>query len=73
MTGSFFDDPRWLAPARVVRVAFDDGSFVLRSPEPLRPYSRCVGEWLERWAGETPDALAVAERDGSGAWAGLRA
>ena len=71
MTGSFFDDPRWLAPARVVRVAFDDGSFVLRSPEPLRPYSRCVGEWLERWAGETPDALAVAERDGSGAWAGL--
>ena len=28
-----------LAPPRVARVGFDDGSFVLRSPEPLRPYA----------------------------------
>jgi feruloyl-CoA synthase len=41
---------------------------VLRSPEPLQPYARCVGEWLERWAAETPDALALAERDGEGGW-----
>ena len=24
--------------------------FVLRSPEPLKPYARCIGEWLEHWA-----------------------
>lgn len=65
---SFFDDPQMLAPPRVARIPFDDGSFVLRSPEPLKPYARCVGEWLERWAAETPDALAVAERGPDGQW-----
>jgi len=63
-----FDDPLLLAPPRTVRVTLDDGSFVLRSPEPLKPYSRCVGEWLERWAAETPDVRAVAERDPDGGW-----
>jgi len=63
-----FDDPRSLAPPRTVRVVFDDGSFVLRSPEPLKPYARCVGEWLERWAAETPDATAFAERRADGSW-----
>jgi feruloyl-CoA synthase len=29
---------------------------------------RCTGEWLEHWARETPDAPALAERDGSGGW-----
>ncbi|WP_018911743.1 AMP-binding protein [Thiomonas sp. FB-6] len=60
-----------LAPQRVVRVGFDDGSFVLRSPEPLCPYARCVGEWLETWARETPDAPAFAERAPDGAWRSL--
>jgi feruloyl-CoA synthase len=64
----FFDDPQQLAPPRVARIDFDDGSFVLRSPEPLKPYARCIGEWVERWAADTPDALAVAERDPAGAW-----
>lgn len=68
MHPTFFDDPQQLAPPRVARIAFDDGSFVLRSPEPLKPYARCVGEWIERWAAETPDAPAVAERDASGEW-----
>jgi len=62
------DDPQWLAPPRTVRVGFDDGSFVLRSPEPLKPYARCIGDWLERWATETPDALAFAERTAAGDW-----
>ncbi len=57
-----------LAPQRVVRVGFDDGSFVLRSPEPLKPYARCVGEWLEQWARDTPDAPAFAERAADGSW-----
>ena len=58
----------WLAPPRTVRVGFDDGSFVLRSPEPLQPYARCIGEWLERWAAETPEAPAFAERAPDGGW-----
>ena len=65
---AMFDDPRLLAPPRVVRVGFDDGSFVLRSPEPLKPYARRTGEWLERWAAETPDAPAFAERTPDDSW-----
>lgn len=68
MSDNFFDDPRMLAPPRAVRVGFDDGSFVLRSPEPLKPYARCIGEWLERWSAETPDAPAFSERDAAGGW-----
>ena len=68
MAGSFFDDSAMLAPPRTVRVNFDGGAFVLRSPEPLRPYARCIGEWLEHWAAQTPDALFLAERDAAGAW-----
>ncbi|MDN8612295.1 feruloyl-CoA synthase [Variovorax ginsengisoli] len=62
----FLDDARQIAPPRALRIDFDDGSFALRSPVALRPYARCVGEWLERWARETPDAIALAERDDSG-------
>lgn len=63
----FLADPTQVAPPRTVRIDFDDGSFSLRSPVALKPYARCVGEWIERWARETPDALALAERtpDGS--------
>lgn len=68
MPAERFEDPRLLAPPRTVRVGFDDGSFVLRSPEPLKPYARCIGEWLERWAAETPDAPAFAERTPDGSW-----
>lgn len=62
----FLSDPNQIAPPRTVRIDFDDGSFALRSPMALKPYARCIGEWLERWARETPDALAFAERDDSG-------
>lgn len=68
MATSWLDDPQWLAPARVERIESDDGSFILRSPDPLQPYGRCTGEWLERWATETPEAPAFAERDPDGSW-----
>jgi feruloyl-CoA synthase len=68
MALDWIEDPRMLAPPRAVRVNLDDGSFVLRSPEPLKPYARCIGEWLERWAAETPDAPAFAERTPDGGW-----
>ncbi|HET6599645.1 MAG TPA: feruloyl-CoA synthase [Burkholderiaceae bacterium] len=45
-----------------------DGSTVLRSPEALGAYDRCIGAWLERWARESPDALAFAERAAAGGW-----
>lgn len=77
MTTSFFDNPDLLAPRRVLRTDLGDGAFELRSPEPLAPYARCVGEWLETWARQTPAAPAFAEPDGAGGWrrldwAGLR-
>jgi feruloyl-CoA synthase len=59
---SFFDDPRMLAPPRTVKTDLGGGAFTLHSPDPLQPYARCVGEWLERWALQTPDAPAFAER-----------
>jgi feruloyl-CoA synthase len=68
---AFFADPRLLAPRAVLREDRPDGCFVLRSPEPLAPYERCVGEWLERWARETPDAPAFAEAAAGGGWTTL--
>ena len=40
---------------------------VLRSPQPLQPYERCVGEWLEKWARQAPGRVFLAERQGE-AW-----
>jgi feruloyl-CoA synthase len=69
MTASdFFDDPRLLAPRATLRQELGGGAFVLRSPEPLAPYARCVGEWLDRWARETPGAPAFAEPAAGGGW-----
>jgi feruloyl-CoA synthase len=53
-----------LAPARVDVERRGDGSLILRSPEPLDPYARAVGEWLVRWAGSAPDRTFLAERTG---------
>ncbi len=39
-----------------------DGSIWLKSATPLQPFARCVGDWLEQWARETPDTLFLAER-----------
>jgi feruloyl-CoA synthase len=76
MATSFFDDPRMLAPPRTVKTDLGGGAFTLHSPDPLQPYARCVGEWLERWAVETPDAPAfgerATERGSAGGWVLLR-
>ena len=63
-----FDDPRMLAPPRVQREMLAGGGCVLRSPEPLGPVARCIGEWLEHWAALTPEAPAFAERQADGHW-----
>ncbi|MEW6707057.1 MAG: feruloyl-CoA synthase [Pseudomonadota bacterium] len=62
------DQPDLLAPPRVLREPLAGGGFVLRSPEPLKPYARCIGEWLEQWSRETPESLALGERDAAGGW-----
>jgi feruloyl-CoA synthase len=68
MEGGFVDDPAQLAPPRAERNPLGSDSFVLRSTEPLGPYARCVGEWIERWSHETPDRAALCERGADGAW-----
>ena len=65
---TLFGDAAALAPPRVVREDLPDGGFILRSPEPLQPFVRCIGEWLEHWAQTTPDAVFLAERDATGGW-----
>ena len=62
----FFNDPTQLAPAKVLYEARADGSFVLSSPDPLQPYARCIGQWLEHWAVQTPQRAYLAERRGAG-------
>ncbi|SDI58058.1 MULTISPECIES: feruloyl-CoA synthase [Bradyrhizobium] len=39
-----------------------DGSIVLKSTVPLRESARCIGDWLEHWARETPDRIFLADR-----------
>jgi len=68
MSAAFFDDPAQLAPRRTERINLGGGAYLLRHPEPLQPYARCVGEWIEHWARTTPDAAALAEPDGAGVW-----
>ena len=50
------------AEPRVVLEQRDDGNVILRSPEPLRPYARCIGEWLVAWADRQPDRPFLCER-----------
>ena len=52
------------APAAVDVERRAGGALVLRSPQPLRPYARCLGEHLERWAREAPERVFLAERAG---------
>jgi len=65
---AWLKDPDWMAPPAAQLQRREDGTLLLSSPEALQPYARCIGEWLEHWARETPHALAVAERRADGGW-----
>jgi feruloyl-CoA synthase len=54
---SLFATPKTVAEHRA------DGSIVLRSGEPLGESARCIGDWLEHFARQTPDTIFLAERD----------
>jgi feruloyl-CoA synthase len=56
--------PVHFLPARVAVERRADGVLVLRSPEPLAPYARCLGEHLEHWARARPDRIFLAQREG---------
>ncbi len=57
------DDPEALfaAPA-IVADRRADGSIILKSTTSLKPSARCVGDWLEHWAAQTPDRIFLGER-----------
>ena len=54
------------APAEVNVEKRADGATILRSPQPLKPYARAVGDWLLHWYDRAPDRTFIAERKGEG-------
>jgi feruloyl-CoA synthase len=39
-----------------------DGSIILKSTAPLGQSARCVGDWLEHWARQTPERIFLGDR-----------
>jgi feruloyl-CoA synthase len=58
--------PLRFAPAEVIIEPRADGTTLVRSPQPLRPTVRAIGEWLGHWAQAAPDRVFLAERSGEG-------
>ncbi len=54
------------APAQVAVEKRADGSTIVRSPQKLRPYARCVTEWLSGWSDRAPDRVFLCERKPKG-------
>jgi feruloyl-CoA synthase len=52
------------APAEVQVERRADGAIILRSPQPLQPYARAVGDWLLHWYERAPERTFLAERKG---------
>ncbi len=56
------------APPAVTVERRDDGSLVLRSPQPLADYPANLGCLLLDWAAEAPERIFLAERDARAGW-----
>ncbi len=56
------DEPSLFATPAIVADRRADGSIVLKSTMPLGESARCVGDWLEHWAAQTPDRIFLGER-----------
>jgi feruloyl-CoA synthase len=52
------------APAQADLQKRADGTLLLRSPQTLGKYARCVTEWLSQWSDRAPERTFVAERKG---------
>jgi feruloyl-CoA synthase len=61
-----------LAPREVLLDKRADGSMLLRSPQKLGSYARCVTEWLSHWSDKAPDRVFLAERTPAGPWKTLK-
>jgi feruloyl-CoA synthase len=57
-----------LGPREVTIERRSDGAMLMRSPHPLPPYPRTLGERLTHWAQATPERIFLAQRDAAGAW-----
>lgn len=57
---------RTYQPHDVIREDRPDGSIILRARAPLGPVAERTTDWLDHWAGLTPDAIFLAERSGAG-------
>ena len=57
-----------LAPAKVELDKRADGSMLLRSPQKLGNYARCITEWLVQWSDRAPERVFLAERNAAGGW-----
>lgn len=66
MTHPFRQVPFGRAETELTR--YPDGTIVMRSPEPLGQYPRCLTERLVHWAIHAPDRIFLAQRDASGDW-----
>jgi feruloyl-CoA synthase len=53
-------------PQQVASETRADGRILLRSAHALGPVANTTGDWLHRWAEQTPDAVFLAERSGAG-------
>jgi feruloyl-CoA synthase len=58
--------PLALAAVDVVSQPLPGGGLLLRARRDLDPYPRSLGELLHRWAGEAPERIFLAERNGTG-------
>jgi feruloyl-CoA synthase len=56
------------APPKVEVEKRADGTTLLRSPQKLGPYARCVTEWLVQWSDRAPERVFLAQRSPSGSW-----
>ena len=65
------DPARLFAPPAIELERRADGAVLLRSPQPLLPYARCVGEYLVHWAQAAPDRAFLQERGATGDWQGV--
>jgi len=59
--------PLKFAPAKVAVEKRADGSMIVRSPQKLGPYARCVTEWLSHWSDRAPERDFLCQRKGD-AW-----
>lgn len=57
--------PKLFAAPNVVVSRDEDGTIRMCSAVPLGPQARCVGDWLEAWATQTPNKVFLADRSHS--------